>query len=473
MKKELTKKIIWLFAIGQLGWSLLSALITNWVTTFYQPDKEMLDAGQTIFFSQDKVIFGALTILGGVFAFGRLWDAITDPLIANLSDKSKNPKGRRIPFMAKAAIPLAISTVLVYWCPIDGSSKVNGWWVFAMLILFYLFMTIYCTPYNSLIAELSSNQKELTDISTAISFTFIFGSAIGYSAPFIWGPLTGALGSRVMAIRVTFMILAVIGLICLLVPVLTINEKDYVRVRDEEIDTQSNVFQSLGKTFKNKDFLTFVTSDVCYWIAITMFQTGLPFFITSLMKLDESYNTILFMAMTLMSVLCYVPVNKIVRKGKLLKKQMIMFAFVQFAVVYLVTSFSTGKADTNNGLIFGILIVVLAAVPMAILGIIPQTIVADVAKEDEINTGENRDGMFFAARTFSMKLGQAVATILFTSLATIGATYDKHGKLLSSTGQGYRTAAVVCAIACFAAAIVLNFYNEKKVMATLKKAEEA
>ena len=204
MKKELTKKIIWFFAIGQLGWSLLSALITNWVTTFYQPNKEMINAGQTVFFSQNKVIFGVLTILGGVFAFGRLWDAITDPLIANLSDKSKNPKGRRLPFMAKAAIPLAISTVLVYWCPIDGSSKVNGWWVFAMLILFYLFMTIYCTPYNSLIAELSSNQKELTDISTAISFTFIFGSAIGYSAPFIWGPLTGVLGSRVMAIRITF-----------------------------------------------------------------------------------------------------------------------------------------------------------------------------------------------------------------------------------------------------------------------------
>ena len=135
MKKELTKKIIWLFAIGQLGWSLLSALITNWVTTFYQPDKEMLDAGQTIFFSQNKVIFGVLTILGGVFAFGRLWDAITDPLIANLSDRSRNPKGRRIPFMAKAAIPLAISTVLVYWCPIDGSSKVNGWWVFAIAAL--------------------------------------------------------------------------------------------------------------------------------------------------------------------------------------------------------------------------------------------------------------------------------------------------------------------------------------------------
>ena len=462
-KKPLTKKIIWLFAIGQLGWSLLSALITNWVTTFYQPSDEMIASGQTIFFTQDRVIFGALTILGGIFAFGRIWDAITDPLIANLSDRSKNPKGRRIPFMAKAAIPFAISAVLIYWCPIDHESPVNGIWVFVMMILFYLFMTIYCTPYNSLIAELSGTQKELTDISTAISFTFIFGSALGYAAPYIWGAFTPALG-RVMAIRVTFIILAAIGLVCLLVPVFGINEKEYVRVQETAIDAKSNVFQSLGKTFKNKDFDVFVASDVCYWVAITMFQTGLPFFVTSLMKLPEAMNTTLYIAMTLLSVACYVPVNKIYGTGKIQKKHMIMFAFVQFACVYILTAFSRGTADTNQGLIFGVLVVVFAAVPMAILGILPQTIVADVAKEDEIKTGENRDGMFFEARTFSMKLGQAIATVIFTSLATIG----RHN---ATGGTGYRLSAIIAAILCFAAAVVLSFYNEKRAMATLKEHE--
>ncbi len=332
-----------------------------------------------------------------------------------------------------------------------------------MMILFYLFMTIYCTPYNSLIAELSGTQKELTDISTAISFTFIFGSALGYAAPYIWGAFTPALG-RVMAIRVTFIILAAIGLVCLLVPVFGINEKEYVRVQETAIDAKSNVFQSLGKTFKNKDFDVFVASDVCYWVAITMFQTGLPFFVTSLMKLPEAMNTTLYIAMTLLSVACYVPVNKIYGTGKIQKKHMIMFAFVQFACVYILTAFSRGTADTNQGLIFGVLVVVFAAIPMAILGILPQTIVADVAKEDEIKTGENRDGMFFAARTFSMKLGQAIATVIFTSLATIG----RHN---ATGGTGYRLSAIIAAILCFAAAVVLSFYNEKRVMATLKEHE--
>ena len=58
---------------------------------------------------------------------------------------------------------------------------------------------------------------------------------------------------------------------------------------------------------------------------------------------------------------------------------------------------------------------------MALLGIIPQAIVADVAEEDSIVTGEKREGMFFAARTFAMKLGQSIAMLVFTSLAIIGA----------------------------------------------------
>ena len=175
--KKLTRKVIWMFAIGQLGWSTLSAIVTNWVISFYQPDTEMLEAGQKIFLPQGRVILGLVTILGGIYALGRLFDAVTDPWIANLSDRSSNPRGRRLPFMRRAAIPLTLATVLVYWSPVDGESPVNGVWVLVMMLLFYLFMTVYCTPYNALIAELSGTQEELTAISTAISFTFIFGSA--------------------------------------------------------------------------------------------------------------------------------------------------------------------------------------------------------------------------------------------------------------------------------------------------------
>ena len=117
--KNVSRKIIWCFAIGQLGWSLMSAILTNWVVTFYQPDQEMLDAGQTIFIPQGRVILGIVTILGAIYALGRVFDAVTDPWIGNLSDRSKNPNGRRIPFMRKAAVPLAVVTVLTYIAPVN------------------------------------------------------------------------------------------------------------------------------------------------------------------------------------------------------------------------------------------------------------------------------------------------------------------------------------------------------------------
>lgn len=456
MKKQLTRKVIWMFAIGQLGWSTLSAIVTNWVISFYEPNTEMLEAGQTVFLPQGRVILGLVTILGGIYALGRLFDAVTDPWIANLSDKSSNPKGRRLPFMRRAALPLTAATILIYWTPINGTSPVNGVWVMVMMLLFYLFMTVYCTPYNALIAELSTTQDELTAISTAISFTFIFGSALGYACPFIWGALTPALG-RVTAIRVTFIILAVFALVCLLVPTFTINEMDYVDVKP----VKGNAFSSLSKTFANKDFRFFVGSDICYWVAITMFQSGLTFFITSLMKLPETMNTVLYIGMTLLSVCLYAFVGKLTKRFA--KKRLIIFAFLEFSAVYLLTALSRGTAGTNKGMIFGIGIMVLAAPAMAILGILPQTVVADIAKSDEIQTGENHDGMFFAARTFAMKLGQSLAAVLFTSFATIG----------RENGTGYRIAAISSTVLCLVASILMKKYDEKHVMKLLEKEERS
>ena len=66
--KKLTTGKMWLFAIGQLGWSMLSALITNWLVYIYQPDSANVAAGQTLFIPQGRVIFGAVTIIGGITA---------------------------------------------------------------------------------------------------------------------------------------------------------------------------------------------------------------------------------------------------------------------------------------------------------------------------------------------------------------------------------------------------------------------
>ena len=104
MKKLSTGKM-WLFAIGQFGWSLLSGVIGSWLVFFYQPDLAVEGSIKTVFIPQGLVVFGIITIIGAITALGRVFDAFTDPWIASLSDRCQSKKGRRIPFLKWAALP--------------------------------------------------------------------------------------------------------------------------------------------------------------------------------------------------------------------------------------------------------------------------------------------------------------------------------------------------------------------------------
>ena len=450
--KSLTKSKIWFFAIGQFGWSLLSGIISNWMVYIYQPDA----AGSTLFIPQTRIVFGIFTIIGAITAFGRIFDAITDPWIASLSDRCKSKQGRRIPFLKWASIPLAASTVLVFCAPVSGISWINTLWLLLFIACYYLAITAYCTPYNALISELGHTQKDRLAISTAISFTFIVGTAVSMQAANVWGIFIAHGMTRMMAIRVTFVIFAVIALACLLVPPLTIREKDYVTTKPSDAGAGA----SLIKTFRNPDFRIFVASDILYFIALTMFQTGLTFFVTSLLGLDEGVAGMLFVMMTALSLLFYIPINKLVpRFGK---KKLVLFAFMMFSLVYLYTAF-LGKGLPISPMVQGYILILLASLPMAIFGILPQAIVADVAESDARTTGENREGMFFAARTFAFKIGQSASMLIFTSLATIG----RDPVTNVSDGSGYRIVAITAFILCACGGFVLRFFNEKRIKGIL------
>lgn len=462
--RRLTKKEMWIFAVGQLGWSILGGIINTWLVTFYLPTSGSVEEGAKFYVPTGLIIFGVLTVLGLITFICRIFDAVTDPLIASLSDRSKNPKGRRIPFMRIAAVPFAVITVLVFCAPVESISTINIVWILVFLILFYLFMTMYCTPYNALISEFGKTQEDRMYISTAISLTYFFGTVIAY-LPFVLAAPLRSLVSYSWSYRIWFIVLAVIALICMLIPTFKLNEKEFVDAKPSE----SNVFKSLKSTFKNKEFLKFAGSDIAYWIGLTLFQTGLPFFVKVSMQLDEFYTTVFLGAMTVLSACFYPIVSKLVSKFG--KKKLVITGFLGLALAYVITAL-IGVLPLP-GMVFGILIVIIAAFPMALLGIIPQSIVADVAEEDAINTGEKREGMFFAARTFAMKLGQSVAMLAFTSLAVLGTTQDITSNDLMASDTGLRIVAIVAVIFCCLGAFLLGFYNEKKVMKVITDAHKA
>ena len=468
--KRLSKKQMWIFAVGQLGWSLLGGIINTWLVTFYLPTQGDIEGGAIQYITPGLVIFGVLTLLGLISFICRIFDAITDPLVASLSDRCKSKRGRRIPFMQYSAIPFSVLTVLVFFAPIEGISMINFAWILIFLILFYAFMTLYCTPYNALISEFGKTQEDRMYISTAISLTYFFGLLLAYTPFAFAGLLKGSVGYA-WSYRICFIILAVIACICMLLPSFLLKERDFV---DNPPDN-TNVFKSLKATFKNKDFRVFVASDVMYWIGITLFQTGLPFFVKVLMHDVEGSTTLYYMgAMTVLSACFYPVVSKLVSKFG--KKKLTIAGFFGLALAYLLATLcGLNGINVNLGIfdLFGILIVIVAAFPMALLGIIPQSIVADVAECEAINTGTNREGMFFAARTFSMKMGQSIATLAFTSLAIIGTTQNTNSNDIVPSELGMRLVGIVAIAFCVIGAIILMFYNEKGVNNTLASRQNA
>ena len=461
--KRLTKKQMIIFAIGQLGWSMLSGIINAWFVTFYLPTQSDLEAGATQQITPGLVILGFLTILGLITAISRIFDAVTDPLIANLSDRSTNKRGRRIPFMQKAAIPLSLVTVLLFCAPVDAISGINVAWISVFIVLFYLFMTMYCTPYNALISEFGKTQDDRMFISTAISLTFFAGTLLAYT-PFVFASALREAAGYAWSYRICFIVLAVIACVCMLLPTFLLKEKDFVDTKP----AKSNMFKSLAATFKNREFRVFVGSDIMYWIGLTLFQTGLPFFVKVSMELDEGMTMVFMGGMTVLSAVFYPFVSALVRKFG--KKKLTICGFLGLACAYLITALI--RVVSLPGMIAGVAICVVAAFPMALLGIIPQSIVADVAEADGLVSGENKEGMFFAARTFAMKWGQSIAMLVFTSLAIIGTTQNTNANDITASATGLTIVAFVAVAFCVLGAVILSLYNEKKIMKTITENKE-
>ena len=473
MKKRLTKGQMIIFSVGQFGWSLLGGIISAWLVTFFLPTAGDVANGAVRYIVPGLAIGGFMTVLGLITALSRIFDAITDPLIASLSDRSKNKRGRRIPFMQIASIPFAAVTILLFCIDFGAYDASLGWlnilWVSVMIVLFYLFMTMYCTPYNALISEFGQCQEDRMFISTAISFTYLIGTLFAY-LPFVLAPmLRGALGFA-WSYRVCFITLAVVALVSLLLPTILLKETEFIDPKP----SNENVFKSLVATFKNKDFRVFSLSDIMYWVGLTMFQTGLPYFVRVSMGFDSGMVMVFMGGMTLLAAVFYPFVTRFVKKFG--KKKLVIAGFFGLAFCYAIAAVSSipglcPEEGASNALswVFGIVIMIISALPMALLGIIPQSIVADVAEAEARTTGQNREGMFFAARTFAMKFGQSLAMILFTSLSVSMLAANATADEIFPSKLGMVVVAIVAVAFCCIGAIILMFYREKQVMKTIAK----
>jgi GPH family glycoside/pentoside/hexuronide:cation symporter len=135
-------------------------------------------------FSTDVLLMSPAAI-GLIFGLSRIWDAISDPVAGYFSDRTNSRLGRRRPWMLAAAIPIAVSYVLM-WNP--PASLVGGpliVWMAVAVFGFYTAMTIIVVPHSSLGAELTQNYHERTRIFGVRHICWGGGSLLSLAGMFL------------------------------------------------------------------------------------------------------------------------------------------------------------------------------------------------------------------------------------------------------------------------------------------------
>ena len=410
MTGKLTISKIIAYSCGMAGWSILINIISTMLIYFYLPPKT---SGLNTLLPHITFL-RIFTVLALIAAGGRLFDAITDPLIAWLSDRSNHRKGRRIPFMKIGWIPAFILCIAVFIPAYFSESHYNILTLIITLSLFYLFLTIYFIPYNALMPELAKTGREKVTLSTWLSMAYVTGLIIAAQTPLLADRLETWFDFELRAhsYQLAIGILSCIAGIFLVIPVIGINEKKYCQGEPAKI----SFFNSLGRTLRNYNFRLFLYADFSYFMAVAIISSGMLYYLKVLLGLEEAMGSTVFGVMILVSLMFYpliLHISKFIQK-----KYLISFGLIFLGAVFLAIYFLGRFPMSPKVQIY--FFALLASLPVAILGIIPYAVIAEIAQLDGLITGFNKEGMYFAVRNFFYKLGMTAGIMCFTILTLWG-----------------------------------------------------
>ncbi len=109
------------------------------------------------------ILLVAPATMGLIFFISRIWDAVNDPIIGFLSDKTSSPMGRRLSWIAGSALPLALSFYFL-WNPPIMSDTLLPWWLGFFTILVFTSLTGLYVPHYALGADLASSYEKKNQI---------------------------------------------------------------------------------------------------------------------------------------------------------------------------------------------------------------------------------------------------------------------------------------------------------------------
>lgn len=449
--KTLPKRKMYRYCLADIAKGLFNGMIGNYLLYFFQPT---VKSGLPVLLPQNKLL-GFITVMALITAVGKIVDAVTDPLVASLSDKCTHKEGRRMPFMKCAAVPYALSVLLIFYAPFAQGSMANAVWVGFFLVAYYTAYTFYFIPRNALVPEIIPDAKARVGyygISTAF---FMGSSSFMYAATLFVNLLKNAGLSALLAWRVVFLVFAAIGLLCVLLSATAFCEKDYV---EESTKPKETLWKSFGLVLRNKNFVLYGLGDLFSGVSMAFFQTAMLYYITMLLNVPES-QSFLVMLSAIGVALCLFPfIVSFSRKYS--KKALLVAASIVFTIVFAFIYVGDKIAALAPGheLWIGLAMGFVVAFPFAAINILPQSMLSDIIQQDSLRSGVNREGFFSATKTFIEKIASAVAMMVVSSVLAIGAQAGESVGM-----EGVKLTGVYAGVFSLLSLIFFCLYNEKKV----------
>ena len=388
---------------------------------------------------------GMPTALAGTIPLiGKIWDAITDPIMGNICDRTRSRFGAKRFFILVGSIVSAITFVLM-WISIGSGSSMTAKYIFYMLMymLFSTGFTIVMVPYNGLLPDMVDDYTTRARFSGTRMIFSTFGAILAGLIP----TLLIKDNTKAGPYLTVALIFGVIFLIVILLTFFGTWEKQKEVVK---IGFGQSFIQSLT-VYKSRSFLIF--------IAIFLFGQGAADFVTGLAVyyVDDVLNAYgggrftYLMAVILLSQFIGTIIFRFIM-AKTSKKFPLLAGFPVRIIATLALLFFS-----HEGASFTVILILSFIIGLGMAGSSTTiyAILADMADVDELITSINRPGTCSAMATFIRKIATGISTaIIGLLLSWVG--YDE---MLASSGarQAFSTQRGIAMIYIFAPIVLMVF----------------
>jgi glycoside/pentoside/hexuronide:cation symporter, GPH family len=337
---------------------------------------------------------------GDILAIGKVWDAINDPIVGILSDRTRSRFGRRRSWMLFGAIPFGLFFFLQWLIPHfsdDPTAQKDGlfWYYVLISVLFNTAFTAVNLPYTALTPEITQDYHERTSLN---SFRFAFSIGGSILALGLGVVISLVIPNAEQQYLVLGGICGALSVLPLLWCVWGTQERYSVSSTDDR-----PLWQQLKIAFSNRPFLYVIGIYLCSWLAFQLTAAILPYFVENWMR-QKTYFIIALLVQTVAIVMLFVwsEVSKRLDKRVVYFLGMILWIIAQIGLVLL--------QPDQVGLFY--VLAVMAGVGVATAYLIPWSMLPDVIELDELQTGQRREGVFYAFMVLLQKIGLAIALAL-------------------------------------------------------------